>query len=363
MKSITMKEARSAAADWVMHEGRGYDGYVGAYFTGSTVALPEDVDLPLGSDVDINLITRSPINGLKLGKFEHLGALLEVTYMPWQRISPAETVLSDYHLAGGFRLDTVIDDPTGDLRSLQRQVAPEFAREAWVLRRLENVQRNIRSGLQGIDAAAPWPDQVTSWLFPTGVTTHLLLVAALQNPTVRVRYLRARRVLSEYGRLDSYPELLRVLGVHDISPERAEFHVHNLARSFDAAASAAVTPFFFSSDITQLARPIAIDSSLEMIGRGDHREAMFWIVATFARCHKILAIDAPDAARGDLAEGFAAVLADLGIASTQDLLDRAQKTLAFLPAVSETAAEILAANPDVKRTAGGVPAHSQSGTA
>jgi hypothetical protein len=29
---------------------------------------------------------------------------------------------------------------------------------------------------------------LNAWLFPTGVTCHVLLVAALRNPTVRLRY-------------------------------------------------------------------------------------------------------------------------------------------------------------------------------
>lgn len=108
---------------------------------------------------------------------------------------------------------------------------------------------------------------------PTSVTTHVLLVAALRNPTVRLRYLAARDVLADYGQVGLYPELLRLLGCAQLTRQRVQQHLRELTRTFDAAAAVAKTPFFFSSDITALARPIAID-------------------ATFARCHKILAADA-----------------------------------------------------------------------
>ncbi|MFJ4922952.1 hypothetical protein [Streptomyces sp. NPDC088725] len=65
-------------------------------------------------------------------------------------------------------------------------------------------------------------------------------------------------------------------------------------------------------------RPIAIDGSRELIDGGLHREAVFWIVAAFARCHTVLAADAPDAHRAWEPE-FLAAVADLGILSAGDI--------------------------------------------
>ncbi|WP_329575626.1 hypothetical protein OG500_01630 [Kitasatospora sp. NBC_01250] len=348
MAPVDIATARDTAAHWVMGEVRRHEDYRGAYFTGSTVALAPDAALPVGTDVDLVVVTGRPVAGPKLGKFEHRGALLEVTYLSWEQLRSAPSVLADYHLAAGLSRDTVIDDPTGDLRELQAQVARSFADEAWVRRRCENVRRRIETSLTSFDTTAPWHDQVTGWLFPTGVTTHLLLVAALRNPTVRLRYLRAREVLDEYGLAERYPGLLRLTGCQDLTAERVDQHVDALARTFDEAAACARTPFLFSSDITAAARPIAVDACHELARRGDHREAGFWITATFARCHKILATDAPHRERA-LRPAFAELLADLGITSTGDLLTRAQETVAALPLVWRTAEEIIAANPGITR--------------
>lgn len=76
--------------------------------------------------------------------------------------------------------------------------------------------------------------------------------------------------------------------------QRGQHHLRELATTFDATVQVAKTPFFFSSDITPTARPIAIDGSQRLIDSGDHHEAVFWIIATFARCHTILAADAPN---------------------------------------------------------------------
>lgn len=168
----------------------------------------------------------------------------------------------------------------------------------------------------------------------------MILVAALRNPTVRLRYLAAREVLTEHGDLALYEELLRHLGCKDLTREQAQRHLDGLTRTFDAAAAASRTPFLFSSDITPLARPIAIDATQQLINQGNHRETVFWTLATYARCHKILSADAP-ALQEELRPHFATTLADLGITSTADMLHRAEGTLRFLPRLWEMAEELL----------------------
>ncbi len=338
--------ARTVATEWVVQQASREEGFQGAYFSGSTIGMPDDTELPAASDIDVVIVLDRAEPPLKLGKFVYRGALLEITYLSWSQLASAEEVLASYHLAGSFRVDTIIADPTGRLRRLQTGVSRHFAERKWVYRRCVNVRDKIAIGLRSIDASAPFYDQVTAWLFPTGVTTHLLLVAALRNPTVRLRYLAARQVLLEYGRAELYPPLLELLGCAHLTPRQVERHVDNLARTFDAAAAAAKTPFFFSTDITVAARPVAIDGSYELIRSGNHREAVFWIAATFARCHKILAADAPDVQHA-LAPAFAELMDDLGIAAARDLTHRAQDVLGFLPTLWETAEDILAKNPSV----------------
>jgi hypothetical protein len=346
---VTVGAARDAAIDWVARHAEAQPGFRGAYFIGSSVGLPDDVELAPDSDIDLVVVTADPEPPLKPGKLRHRGALLEVSVFPWHWFSSADEVLAAYHLAAGLRSDTVIADPTGDLRALQRRVAQAFPEEAWVRRRCQNALDKVENLLAGIDAAAPWHDQVTAWLFATGVTTQVLLTAALRNPTVRLRYLAAREVLDEFGRPEVYRELLELLGCAELTPARTAAHVDALARTFDAAAAVAKTPFFFSSDINDLARPIVIDGSRHLIESGDHREAVFWVVATFARCTKILAADAPQATRREHAPAFAAVLADLGIRALADLLERGERVRRFLPRLRDTAEAIIAAHAGVVR--------------
>lgn len=342
--------ARTVAAAWVQRHASAATWFRGAYFAGSATALPDDADLAPTSDLDVFIVTAEAEPPMKLGKFLHDGVRIEVSYVTSEKLAAAEQVLAHYHLAEAFRRDSIIADPTGHLRRLVAEVAGRFAQEAWVRRRCAHARQGAEQYVAAIDPGAPWRDQVTSWLFGAGVTTHVLLVAALRNPTVRLRYLRAREVLQAYSHQDFYPELLGLLGCLQLSPARVSHHVNALARTFDTAAAALKTPYRFASDISPAGRPLAIDGSLELIRSGCHREAIFWIVATFARCHTILAADAPAVGRA-LEPDFSAVLADLGIASTEDLVAGGEAVRRLLPRVLETAESILAVHPDILRDA------------
>ncbi|WP_326764036.1 hypothetical protein OG978_05150 [Streptomyces sp. NBC_01591] len=339
---MNIDEARAAARDWVHQVGRTTEGYLGAYLSGSTTALSGDSELPVGTDVDIMLVTRQPPSGLKLGKFLHNGALLEVTYLAHEAITPIDRALENHHLAHGLNRGLILDDPTGELRRLHQEVAARFAEPDQVRRRCAGLRGKIDNALATLDDREPWYDQVTNWLFPTGITTHLLLVAALRNPTVRLRYLRTRQLLTELDLADHYPAVLRQLGCEELTGRRAAHHIDRLAITFDATAEVARTPFFFSSDITPAARPISIDASRELVQRGDHREIVFWLVATFARCHKILAADAP-ALHEELTPAFSDLLADLGIRDSKDLRRRGQATREYLPELWKVTEDVLAA--------------------
>ncbi|MEU4535932.1 hypothetical protein AB0G15_13820 [Streptosporangium sp. NPDC023825] len=343
---MDVKAGRLAAVDWINRHARRDDGYLGAYFTGSTAGMDPDAALPTGSDIDVAVVTSSGLPQPKIGKVAHRDVLLDITHFPAKVFASAEDVLSHYHLAHGLRTDNFIEDTTGELRALQKRVARHFAERNWVIRRCADAREKSEAGWRGITADAPWHDQVTTWLFATGVMTHVLLVAALRNPTVRLRYVAVRSVLADYGHAEMYDALLDSVGCTSLSADRTAHHHRALATVFDQAAALGRTPFFFSSEITPLARPIAIDSTQQLIERGDHREVVFWIAATFARCHKILATDAPEALRR-LAPAFDEFLADLGIESTSDLTARAATSAAFIPTVWETAEAIMSANPDI----------------
>lgn len=345
---MIVREARAAGRAWVDEEAGRLPGFVGAFFSGSTNEMADDVELPATSDVDILVVVDGPALPKKPGKFLYRGALLEASYLRSEEIATPEQVLGTSHLAWSLRAASLISDPVGRLTPLQVAVVRDYAKREWVLRRCAHARDKVLRNLNGLSEAATLPDQVNSWLFGSGVTTHILLVAGLRNPTVRKRYLAVRELLEEVGRATFYPTLLEMLGCARLSRDRVAQHLTTLAGAFDAAGAAITTPFEFAADMGPIARPVAIDGSRELIEQGDHREAVFWIAVTYTRCQKVLAVDAPAEVHDQHLRGYRRMLADLGIASYSDLEQRSDLVKALLPRVWREAEAIMEATPGIE---------------
>jgi hypothetical protein len=310
--------------------------------------LPDEAVFPPTSDVDVWIVLAEPGPPAKLGKFICRDVILEVSYLPEEHLRSSDQILGDYHMAGSFRTPSIIADPSGRLTKLQAAVSRDFANRQWVYKRCEHAKNRVLRNLQSLNESEPFHDQVTSWVFAAGVTTHVLLVAGLRNPTVRRRYVAARELLTDYGHLDFYETLLKMLGCAQMGRESVARHLAALTDVFDAAKVLVKTPFPFASDISDIARPIAIDGSWDLVERGYHREAIFWMVATYSRCQKVLYHDAPAEMQDRFGTGYRRLLGDLGITSFADLQQRKEQIELSLPRVWELAEAIVAANPGIQ---------------
>ena len=322
-------------------------GFRGAFYHGSVGWLADDATIAPSSDLDLMIVLDDPDPPVKPGKFMYRGVLLEVSYVASDQLRSAEQVLGQADFAGSFRAPSVIADPTGHLTALQAAVARDFAQRRWVVRRCEHAQAKILSNFRALRAATLVPDQALCWLFGTGVTTHLPLIAGLENPTVRRRYAAVRALLDNYGRRDFYEALLDLIGCAAMTQERASEHLDALTEVFDATVRYVKTPFPFATDLTAQARPIAIDGSRELIARGEHREAAFWLAVTYSRCQRVLLADAPPALHDRYSEGYRQLLADLGVATQADRLRRAERVEAFLPELWRVTEAIMAETPTI----------------
>jgi hypothetical protein len=341
-------EVKEVARRWVAEEGVRLRGFFGAYFSGSVNGPPDDAPHPATSDVDVHVILESVGDTLKLGKFIYQGVLLEVSYIERDEFGSAEAVLGNAPFAAAFRFPCVILDPSGDLKALQEAVSRDYAKRCCVCVRVVRAASRLHHLAQSLDEAAPLHDQMTMCVFGAGIALYPLLAAGLKNPTVRKRYVAAREVLAEYGRLDFHEHLLALLGCAAMTRERVEYHLAGMTAAFDAAKDVpARTPYRFRSDISEAARPISVDGTRELIERGLHREAVFWIAATYSRCRHIFDADAPELLpRFD--PNIRTLLADLGIDSFADRRTRGEAIEASVPRVREVAEQIMAANPAIE---------------
>ena len=345
---MQVKAAKEIARQWVLEQAAHLPGFVGAFYAGSTAWLADEATLPAASDLDIMVVLDTPQPPEKPGKFCYQGVLLEVTYLSSEQFQSPEQILGHYHLAPSFSRPGVILDPSGRLARLQQAVARDYAKRPWVIRRCLRARDVVLERTRSLDESAPFHNQVIPWLFAAGGTPHVLLVAGLRNPTVRLRYLAARALLAEYGLDAFYEPLLELLGCAHLSRERVAHHLAPLAEVFDATKTLIRTPFPYAGDLSESARPVAIDGSRELIERGDHREAVFWMVATYSRCLQVLSVDGTAELRARFTPGYQALLADLGIRSPADLKGRCAQVEAFLPRLWEVTETILAANPEIE---------------
>jgi hypothetical protein len=338
---VKVGEAKIIARTWVAEHITLVPGFQGAWFAGSVNALPDEAILPETSDLDVMVLLATSNPPVKPGKFRYRGVLIEISYVSLDEMRTPEQVLGHYHLAGSVRGGWIIADPQGHLARLQDAVSRDFTRRTWIECRCEHARDTVLARIGAVSETRPFEEQVMSWLFAAGGVPHILLVARLRNPTVRKRYIAVRDLLVASSRESVYGYMLALLDPLEMTADRAAYHLTVLGEAFDAAASVVATPFPFASDISPDARSLAIEGSRELIENGDHREAIFWVVATFARCQMVLHADAPieSARRWDSA--FRELVADLGIRSFDDLQRRGEEIRAALPGVWAVAEEIM----------------------
>ncbi|SEN70890.1 hypothetical protein SAMN05660976_08127 [Nonomuraea pusilla] len=310
---VNVGAARAAAGRWVA--GHRVAGFVGAYVSGSAAWLPPEAELPYASDVDVVIVVDGDVPP-KLGKFRHEGVLLDVGYVP---LEPAERVLASPALAPGASRGVVLADSGGRLAALHAAVAAEFDRPSWVRARCAALEERI-SALSRLDVRLPLADRVLAWVFPASLPTLVVLTAARANPTVRRRYAAARDVLAARGLAGFHEDLLGLLGCAHLTQERVAWHLDRLAAVYDGVPRDHAGPY--RSDLAPEARNVSIDGTRELVERGLHREAVWWIAVTFARCLTSGPYGA-DALRD--------LLDDLGAGTPEAMRGRAAAAVAALP--------------------------------
>lgn len=299
---MRLADARAVAADWVASAA--VADLVGAFVTGSAGVDDPTAELASTSDVDVVLVTDGPAPD-KLGKLWHGGVLLDVSAMSAAELD-VETIAGTSYLAPAFAAGMVIADRADRLGVLQREVAAVASRPEWIRRRVAEVRSKITNGLDRLDSAAPLAQQVAGWVFPASLPTVLLLVAAGRPPTVRKRYLRCRELLAAQSGafggverpglpasapLELYERLLAALGCADVTADRVRHHLDELADTLAIAVGVARTPLPFSSDLRPDTWHLTLDGSAELVDAGWPREAVWWVLATYARCVTVLRVD------------------------------------------------------------------------
>lgn len=339
---MTIGEARKSVKEWVIKQESILPGFLGAYLGGSSAELSEDAMVANGSDVDVYVVLETNGRPLppKRGKFQYNGILLEVSYLAAEEVLSVKQAQANYHLANLLRYQQVIIDPTDRLGQVAAKVAESFAKTPEIQKRRDHALIRVEEGLKGLDYQASLPDRTIGWLFPTGIMTHAVLVSALRNPTVRLRYLRSREVLETAGLGPVHEKLLELAGFHHLTQESAEWVLNQVEQVFDLAAERRRTEFPFATDISAVSREAAIDAIRRLNGEGFYRETAFWSYVTFARSMKIFLADVPDYYEEYLPV-FEQALALVGRGTKEKIQRAAEAALAYVPELQKVTDQLI----------------------
>jgi hypothetical protein len=300
------------------------------------------------SDLDVVVVVTDEGLAGERRKSVDQGVLFDISLLGADALRRPEQVMGDSQVGPSFRTAHILLDPSGHLSWLLGAVRRDFSKRRWVQARCDGAAERVLRHLKSSGRQASFPDQVLAYLFAGGVTTHVPLLAGLKNPTVRTRYEAVRELLSEYGRIEFHETLLGLLGAQHIRGEQVERHLAALVDIFEVAERVADPRLPFAGDISESARPAAIDGSREMIKRGLHREAMFWIAVTHSRCQKALTACAAEAVPKGCADRYRELTHDLGIGTPDDIRRRSEEIERALPRVRAQAEAILNANEEVQ---------------
>lgn len=339
---MTTAQAIAAACTWVMAEARALPGYCGAYLSGSVLEQAMDAAWPPDSDVDVVALFDGDLPR-KIGKIRRDGVLLEITAMPKTAVAEDETVLRTHYLAFALNGGQVLDDPQGFLAPLSGRVQAAFWKAEWLLARVESTAAIARRHIGGMTAAQTPEDRLMSCGFGPSAIALPILAAAGRNCTVRKRLPKARDVLWECGFGEFAGKLEAALGCVGLTAQQLLPHMDALDRAYYLAmnTSGPSEDYAFRSDIRPEARATAIDGTRELLLGENPSDAVFWMMATFARCMTVLRMDDLRTYERCLPDMQAFALA-LGVADEAAIAQRqrlAQETLAEAMEIAQTIAQ------------------------
>jgi hypothetical protein len=345
---MRVRDAKAAARQWILEQVGTLPSFHGAFLTGSITSAPDDAVFPPTSDVDVKIVMDAPPDTGGPEKFVAHGTILDVSYAPSDDVRSPEVVLGNYYTAVHFVWPSILLDPSGNLSAIHQVVAREYPRRIWVRRRSEHARSSVEDVLTWLNPTAPIHDQVFTLLLALALSSHVVLVADLKNPTIRKCLVVLKDVLTAYCHESLHERVLGILGSASMDRRQVDSLLTSCVEAFDAAIVVRSTPFPYASNIAAFARPIAIEGSRELIISGHHREAMVWLATIHTWCQTVLHNDAPDEVRSRLTPAYQRLLSELGVASYVNVAGRMEQVGKLLPDLWQVAEEVIATNPAIQ---------------
>ncbi len=336
-------EIRDISRAWVEEQFADRPEFVGAHLMGGINELPPEAEFPTYSDVDMSVViegegTRWPSD------MHHRGLMLEYGFESADDYRSVETLITNPSLAPNLVMDSILVDPQQVLTKAHAFIAKAFKRRRWVQARCDDEKRNrIEPYIAAMD-----PNDVGAnlWFTCTALAGYLA-VATLQRPTHRKALIRSRNILEAKQALHLQDALLDLYGCAAWDKVQVKNCLQGAMAAFDLAVQIHQTPHIGDFKLKPYLRPYFADATQAMIDAGDHREAVPWIMVTYAISALTISADGSDDEREQFVNnGFRPALSQLGLTSAADWADRANRARQVADSIYQFCDDIIAAYPD-----------------
>jgi hypothetical protein len=338
---MLVSEVKQIALEWTLKYFESVPRAVGALFAGSINDKPDDAEWQDGSDVDI-YIYQSGETTQRPPKLPYRGLILEPSHHGADQLANIEKILGDAHQAPHIALGKIICDPTGILKKIHLQAAPEYSKFVWINKRMLWASNNAIWKLTSCINAKPDGKIWTLSSFSLGIRNiaALAAIASIRNPTLRRCLVVSRDVLTSHGYGNLHEELLNILGSQSVTPSHAQAQIPPMLEIFRRAVDIAKTPFFFLFELKASAETIFHHGVQEMIDAGDHREAMLFIQFIYSFCGQAFENDGSELDKKFFEKYLKETAGYFGGQTLLDIQCRSQRALSFLPQIQQACENI-----------------------
>ena len=353
---MNVHEVKQITSEWLTLNLAQYPGLCGAHFVGSINTMPDEAYFPAYKDVDMHLVFKDGSPALEnhgpfanLLETEYRGAILEGGFIPLSSYQTPEIVLANPEIAHHLTVDSLIYDPHGWLQDLQGPVRLDYNNRKWVEARIDYERKGLEQW-QGLRKYAQAMDssgfsEFNLLGYHVSYLVALLCVATLQAPSSG--YNRMREILLEHHRLDLYDEVMAVLGLQNISSERAEDLLKEGAEAFDLAVTVRRSPHPFQHKLNPHQRGYFVDKCRSLIDAGLVDQAVGWMLAFYGSSINVILADGPDEVKPMYAARIKRLMEMLGLASPVELDERYRRMMRLDEQFFELAEEMVCDNPSI----------------
>lgn len=342
---LSVREVVEIVQEWVDLYARHLPDFAGAYLWAGITALPADAPFPLYRDVDVVVVLPKGAQDDTVEVF-YRGLMLEVISLDLEAHQDALAILANPSHGPNIATTQLLADPTGILAPLQQAVAAEYGRRRWIRARSEEEKVRADKHLAAMSQASTPVERLDAlWAFLSALSG-LLAVAQLKRPTTRRTLTLLRELLEAQGRPDLNEVALMVMGSAHMSRGDVQGILDQTVIAFDRAVEVYQTPTPYGFSIRAHLRPYLTEATQEMINEGNHREAMFWIMALAGESYLVLQNDASDAEKPVFAAQLLAMHAALGYVSAEGWTERVDAAERLAQEIYRIADALVALNPE-----------------